>query len=80
MIGLVVVRNYYFNYILFAPIWLARQIIRWFKIEAASENELNTPALNRVLGLIFSLDIATAPWVRLQFGVSILAVAEKQEV
>lgn len=77
--GLVVGRTYYFNYILFAPIWLARQAIRWLKVEVSSENEINTPALNRLLGLIFSLDIVTAPWLRLPFGVSILAVAEKSE-
>ncbi len=76
---LVVGRNYYFNYILFAPIWIARQAIGLFKVKVSSENDINTPALNRVLGLIFSLDVAIAPWLRLPFGVSILAVAEKSE-
>ena len=75
--GFVVGRNYYFNYILFAPIWLARQIIKMFKIEMSSENEVNSPALIRMLGLIFSLDTVSAPLLRPPFGVSILTVAEK---
>src|SRR5262245_32628263 len=34
--GLVVERNYYFNYLLFIPIWLARQIVRILGIELDS--------------------------------------------
>jgi SAM-dependent methyltransferase len=70
-------RNYYFNYLLFVPIWLGRQIIALFRIERGSEAEFNTPTLNRVLGAIFSADIRSAPILRPPFGVSILLLCEK---
>jgi SAM-dependent methyltransferase len=75
--GFVVGRRYHFNYLLFAPIWIVRQIIRILDIKVSSENEINTPHLNALLGFIFMLDIRTAPWLRLPFGVSLLAVAQK---
>jgi SAM-dependent methyltransferase len=68
---------YYFNYLLFAPIWLARRIIDLLRIDLHSEAEVNSPLLNRILGWIFALDIATAPILRPPFGVSILVVAAK---
>ena len=43
--GLRPVRCFHFNYFLFGPIWLARQIIRVFKIEISSESQVNTPLL-----------------------------------
>lgn len=73
--GLRIERNYYFNYILFAPIWLARQIIRISNIKIKSENEVNNPLINRVLFTIFSVDIATASLLRMPFGVSALVIA-----
>jgi len=69
--------SYYFNYILFAPIWLARQLIRLLRIRLNSENELNSPLINRVLLWIFRLDVATARRVSPSFGVSALVVAER---
>jgi SAM-dependent methyltransferase len=75
--GLRVRHSYYFNYLLFAPIWLARQVMRMTGVSLASEGEVNTPLLNRVLGLIFDLDVATAPWLRPPFGVSILVLAQR---
>src|SRR5262245_55403873 len=41
--------TFYFNYLLFAPIWAARQIIRVARIDLRSEGEVNTPALNALL-------------------------------
>jgi SAM-dependent methyltransferase len=75
--GLRPVRAYYFNYLLFAPIWLARQALRLGRVRLASEGQVNTPLLNQLLTAIFSLDVATAPRLRPPFGVSILAVAQK---
>jgi SAM-dependent methyltransferase len=69
--------TFYFNYLLFAPIWLARQIIRIGRIELRSEGEVNTPALNVVLSAIFSADVRTARRLRPPFGVSIFVMAEK---
>jgi SAM-dependent methyltransferase len=77
---LAIVRSYYFNYLLFAPIWTARQIIRLARIRLQSENELNSPLINRFLTAIFRLDIATAPLLRPPFGVSALVLARKSQV
>jgi hypothetical protein len=68
---LTVVRSY-FNYLLFVPIWSARQIIRLARIRLQSENELNSPVINRILTAIFRFDIATAPILGPPFGVSTL--------
>ena len=38
---LTVVRSYYFNYLLFAPIWAARQVVRLSQVRLQSENEIN---------------------------------------
>jgi len=74
---LAIVRSYYFNYLLFAPIWTARQVIRLARIRLRSENEVNSPLINRLLTMIFRLDITTAPLLRPPFGVSALVVARK---
>ncbi len=75
--GLRVVRCFYFNYLLFVPIWLARQILRMLDLKLASENQLNSPLLNRLLTYVFELDLRTAPWLTPPFGVSIFVLAEK---
>ena len=69
--------TFHFNYLLFAPIWLARQVIRHARIDLRSEGEVNTPALNRLLTGIFSADVRTARLLRPPFGVSIFVLAEK---
>jgi SAM-dependent methyltransferase len=68
---------FYFNYLLFLPIWLARQCIDLLGIELESENEINTPLVNRILGWVFALDVSTAPRIRPFFGVSLLALAQR---
>jgi SAM-dependent methyltransferase len=75
--GFAVRRSFYFNYLLFAPIWLARRLIRWLRIEIASENELNPAWLDALLGGVFALDVRSAPLLRLPFGVSILATGHR---
>jgi hypothetical protein len=75
--GLVPVRSYYFNFLLFVPIWLARQVIRLFAVKLDSENEVNSPLVNRVLTAIFKLDCALAPHAKVPFGVSCLVIARK---
>jgi SAM-dependent methyltransferase len=77
--GFTVERRYYFNFILFAPIFLARQIIRIAGLEdrLKSENEVYSPFINRILLPIFALDARLAPMLRLPFGVSILMLAKK---
>jgi SAM-dependent methyltransferase len=72
-----VTNRFYFNYILFLPIFLARWLIRVLKIRLASENEVNGPLLNFLLGMVFRIDVTTAPYFRPPFGVSILALARR---
>jgi ubiquinone/menaquinone biosynthesis C-methylase UbiE len=76
-VGLNCQASFYFNYLLFVPIWVARQLIRIFKIRLTSENQLNTPWLNRVLTWIFLADVKSAAVLRPPFGVSILAIVSK---
>jgi SAM-dependent methyltransferase len=75
--GLEPVEAFYFNFLLFVPIWISRRLIDLFRISLASENSINTPWVNRILGLLFRLDVAVAPLVRPPFGVSIMALCKK---
>jgi SAM-dependent methyltransferase len=75
--GLEVQQHFYFNYLLFAPIFAARQVIRIMGLKLDSENQVNTPLVNRVLSAVFRLDVTTAPRLKPPFGVSILALARR---
>jgi hypothetical protein len=75
--GLRPLRIFYFNYLLFLPIWLGRRLIDWLNIDIGSEAQLNTPLLNRALSIVFNLDARTAPVLRPPFGVSIFLLAVK---
>jgi hypothetical protein len=68
---------YYFNYLLFGPIWLARRLVDILGLKLESEAQLNTPAVNFIFSAIFRLDTWTAPLVRPPLGVSILALVSK---
>jgi SAM-dependent methyltransferase len=70
-------RAFYFNYLLLVPIWIARQMLKITGLQLRSENEINSPALNRLFYGIFRLDVATAPYLSPPFGVSFLVVAHK---
>ena len=76
--GLVPRTSFHFNYLLFVPIWLARQLIRLLGIRLDSENQINTPAVNRVLSWVFALDVWSAPRLQPAFGVSIFVLAERE--
>jgi hypothetical protein len=78
--GLQPQRYYYFNYLLFVPIWIARRLMSWFGIKPRSEAEVNNALLNWLLSGIFRIDIRTAPVLRLPFGVSILAIGRKAKL
>lgn len=75
--GLEVERVFYFNYILFGPIWLARRLLDLFGARFESEAEVNSPLMNRVLGWIFFLDVWSAGFISPPFGVSLLAILRK---
>jgi SAM-dependent methyltransferase len=73
--GLICQEIFYFNYVLFLPILLARQIVKILPIKTLhSENQINTPLLNRVLTTIFLVDVWLARRIKTPLGVSILAV------
>src|SRR5262245_60378796 len=69
---------YYFNFLLFLPIWVGRRLIDIFRLNLQSENQINSPLLNQMLSAIFATDTAMAPILRPPFGVSILVLARKQ--
>jgi len=76
--GLEVERSFHFNYLLFGPIWVARQVFKVFRPSSLkSEAQVNTPLMNRAFSILFDLDIATAPRLAPPFGASILVVARK---
>ena len=67
--------RFYFNFILFLPVYLIRQFMRIRKISVDSENELNTPLLNKILKFIFHVDIILAKRFCPPFGVSLFILA-----
>ncbi|GGF64461.1 methyltransferase [Terasakiella brassicae] len=67
----------FFNFILFIPIWSARKIIRFFNIQAKSENNINNAFINRCLKVIFELDTKIAPIIKPPFGVSYFYLLQK---
>jgi SAM-dependent methyltransferase len=71
-------KHFYFNYLLFFPIFIARTLIRLVGIKMQSENQLNSPILNRVLQLVFRADIYTAPYLHPPFGVSYLILVDRR--
>lgn len=68
---------FHFNFILFVPIWLTRQIIRTCRIKLKSENQVNTVFFNAILKAVFLFDVWMAPRLRLPLGVSIFAKITK---
>jgi SAM-dependent methyltransferase len=68
---------YYFNYLLFLPIWLARRLMDLFGAQFESEAELNSPMLNWILGRVFAMDVLSARLLSPPFGVSLFAIARK---
>lgn len=69
--------KFYFNYILFFPILIARKLIQLFRIHLDSENQINATWINRLLKSLFNFDVLTARFIKPPFGVSIVAVVEK---
>jgi SAM-dependent methyltransferase len=68
---------FHFNYLLFLPIFVARKLLLAMRVPVASENEINTRWINRLLTRVFFIDVDTAPWLRAPFGVSLCVVALK---
>jgi SAM-dependent methyltransferase len=73
--GFEVERSTYANITFFAPILLGRKLMRLTGIKTESENNINVPALNGVLGAILGAESTVLRYLNLPFGVSGLCVA-----
>ncbi len=71
---------FHFNYLLFGPIWLARQMIRILRVPLKSENQVNNGLMNTTLKAVFGFDARTAGRLRPPFGVSIYSLAAPGQV
>jgi SAM-dependent methyltransferase len=76
--GLVVHHSWYFNFILFPAIFVARKILKRTNAQLRSEGDINTRSLNLVLGVLFRLDCFLAPVLRVPFGVSVCLVSSRE--
>jgi SAM-dependent methyltransferase len=72
-----IIKCYYFNYLLFIPIWSARKLLSLLNVRVESENQINNAFLNWIFSGIFYLDVRTAPILRPPFGVSLFVTAKK---
>jgi SAM-dependent methyltransferase len=70
---------FYFNFLLFLPIWAARKIIRVLGVKLESENQVNSYWINKILSAVMSLDISLSPALSPPFGVSALVLAQKAD-
>jgi len=77
--GLKIHSIFYFNYLLFIPIWLIRTFIRAVGIELKNETQINNLFLNAMFNIIFSFDVMSASWLKPPFGVSIFVLCQKNE-
>lgn len=69
--------SFYFNFLLFLPIFVARKLLLLANQRTRSENHLNNRLLNTLLLALFSFDCYLAPKIRPPLGVSIFALAER---
>lgn len=76
--GLDVSHRYYFNFLLFVPIWLARKAVAFLGMKFDSDTEINSPVINWILHQVFKIDVLMAPWLNAPFGVSALVVAKSR--
>jgi SAM-dependent methyltransferase len=77
--GFKVERSSYANITFFAPILLARLLMRITGFRPQSENNINIGALNGVLGRIFGTERAILNRANLPFGVSAICVARRDQ-
>ena len=77
--GFEVERTTYANITFFAPILLVRKIMRLTGLRTATENSINIPALNGVLGRVFGFESKLLQHFNFPFGVSGLCVARRIE-
>ncbi len=76
--GVEILRASYFNFFLFFPILFARRMIRLLGLRIESENEINSPFINFLFKVIFSLEPYLLKYFSFPFGVSIFCIARKR--
>jgi SAM-dependent methyltransferase len=76
--GFDIIKSSYFNFFLFFPIFVARWMIRFFRLKIESENEINSPLINLLLKALFSVEIHVLKYFAFPFGVSIFCIARKK--
>jgi SAM-dependent methyltransferase len=74
--GFEIQRTTYANITFFVPILLIRKLMRLTGIKAATENNINVPALNGVLGRLLGAESFVLKYMNIPFGVSGLCVAK----
>lgn len=73
-----IIDSYYFNFIMFVPIFLVRKFIYIFKINLESEVKVTTKFLNKTLKILFLIDMLIAKHIKvIPFGVSAFVMAKK---
>ena len=77
--GFEIERTTYANITFFLPILMVRQLMRLTGIKAATENNINVPALNGILGRVLGAEGWFLRFMNLPFGVSGLCVARVKE-
>ncbi|HSE32392.1 MAG TPA: methyltransferase domain-containing protein [Pyrinomonadaceae bacterium] len=77
--GLEVERSTYVNITFFLPILLIRQLMKLTGLKAESENNINVPALNGILGSLFAAEGIALRYLNFPFGVSGICVARRRD-
>ena len=77
--GLEVERTTYVNITFFLPILLIRQLMKLTGLKAESENNINVPALNGILGSLFAAEGIALRYLNFPFGVSGICVARRRD-
>jgi hypothetical protein len=77
--GFEIERTTYANITFFLPILLIRKLMRLTGVRTATENNINVPALNGILGELLGAERWVLRYMNLPFGVSGLCVARAKE-
>jgi SAM-dependent methyltransferase len=77
--GLEVERASYVNITFFLPVFLIRQFMNLTGIKADSENNINVPALNGILGSLLAAERLPLRYLNFPFGVSGICIARRRE-
>ncbi len=76
--SLIILDSSYFNFLLFLPIAIFRLLVRVFRIDIKSENNLGNSLTNYIMYNIFKSELAFLPAISFPFGVSCYLVCTKK--